>query len=198
MGGFIKYTLKSKNNIILTLLILFFVSCKISGSFHGLYSYYKKEYKLNPDLYLKANDTNQICGLNAKNDLKVIIVNGNQLKACLKKFDKSIVYLWSPKCKSQFCYSPTLVQAKSDLQIITLFVVAEYYETKLMQFDYILKYNILGIDTDFYNSNLTETYKRKFFEDLELYNIENERFFYFEKGDFIKKFSSINEIETIY
>lgn len=174
------------------------ISCKIRGSFHGLYGYYKKEYKLNPDLYEEANDTNQFCGLNAKKDLKVIIVNGNQLKSCLKKIDKSIVYLWSPKCKSQFCYSPTLVQAKSNIQNITLFVVAEYYETKLMQIDYILKNNILGINTDYYNSNLTETYKRKFFEDLGLSKIENERFFYFEKGDFVKKFSSLNEIETIY
>lgn len=73
-----------KNTFFLIWVLLCTSSCKIGGSFQGLYSYYNKEYARNPELFEKVLDTTlNICNLQSTTP-KVYIINGKQLKETKK------------------------------------------------------------------------------------------------------------------
>lgn len=184
-----------KNTFFLIWVLLCTSSCKIGGSFQGLYSYYNKEYARNPELFEKVQDTTvNICNLQSITP-KVYIINGKQLRQCIKNSDKSLIYIWSPKCKGKFCYPLNILQTKCDNKNIDLYIVSEYYDSKLMQIDYGLKKSIYGIDTEYYKTNLTSQYTKLFFEDLDVNNLEEEKFLYYEKGLLSDKSKSIDIIE---
>lgn len=178
---------------LITLLFLTLTSCTIKGSFQGLYSYYSKTNRDNPNLLVKANSKVPICDLSYSKDLRVLVINGLDFKNCIQNYDEAIIYLWKPKCKSDYCYSPDLVQSHFDREKIELFIVAEYYDGELMSNNYILKRPIYGIDTEYYNTSLTHLYLAKFFSDL---GIDREdvygNFFYFKNGNFINSFKKIH------
>jgi len=122
------------------------------------------------------------------------ITNGIDLKNCLKNKDKAIISIWAPKCKGEFCYSLNALQTKCDLKNTTLFIVAEYYDSDLMQVNYQTKKPIFGIDVDYYNSNTTSRYLSSFIYDVTYQQNLRGRFLYFENGVFKKSFEAIEEI----
>ncbi|HNY45193.1 MAG: hypothetical protein QM212_02740 [Bacteroidota bacterium] len=176
-------------------------SCSINGSFQGLFSYYKKTKKEGKINFLKFDTNNDY--LNSYSDSTTIVLsNGKEIKKYLKNFEKSIIYIWSPKCKSRFCYSLNLLQEICSQKGIELFVVAEYYDSKYMSKNYKISHLIIGIDTQYYKTNLTSKYLSKFIKDLidevddtTFKEIYNAKFFSFRNGKFEKSFDSIEDIK---
>ncbi|MCJ7934711.1 MAG: hypothetical protein MUW56_14060 [Chryseobacterium sp.] len=154
-------------------------SCKINGNFKGLYSYYETTKKENPGLFIK-ND-NKICSL--KYSKNIFIINGKSLKDCLQEDDKSLVYIWGPKCSSKVCIPLSSVQEYCTRKNIRLYIVAEYFDSEMMNKEYAIERPILGIDTEYYKTNLTKKYLTAFINDIAQTNYSEKRYLYFEKGE---------------
>lgn len=186
--------MKSKLFAVLFLLIL--NSCKINGSFQGLYSYYKVTKKTNPELFV----TDGIhCELKNVGIPKVYLTNGFQLKKCINTAEYAVVYLWSPKCTSIQCIPLEIIASKCKNEQIQLSIVAQYYDADTMSKTYNIEEPIFGIDTKYYRSNLTPIYLKKFIADLtSKTNPENKKFLLFKKGQFINSFDSFDTLEFEY
>ncbi len=180
------------NILIVVILVLFNTSCAVNGTLQGLYSYYNKTKSTNPKLLIKIDSSKLICSLENDTIPKVYIINGNQLKKCINN-SKTLVYIWPPKCKSDVCYPLHIMQRKCDDNGIDLFIVAEYYDSELMQKSYQIKRSIFGIDTKHYKTNLTSKYVAKFNFDLMGKKI-TDRFVYFENGIFKKSNYSLEAV----
>jgi len=120
-------------NIIYIIVSIFFSSCIITNT-PGFYSGYSKltEQEKNnivftePDLDIS----------NLQNDGKIYAISGTQLKNCILKEQKSLVYFWDPYCHSQKCYSVDLMQEFCEknglaLKQYPMFSINEkYYKTR--------------------------------------------------------------------
>jgi len=151
-------------------------------------------YTENPSLYVADDKINFICEIKKTDTPKVYVVNGNDIKKCISTKKKSIVYIWGPKCKSKICFPLELLQQKCNTKKIDLYIIAEYYDNELMNFNYNINNPIFGIDTKFYKSDLTSTYLTKFIYELTSTNVKENRYLYFENGKFINSFNFIDEI----
>ncbi|MFC6269598.1 hypothetical protein [Frigoriflavimonas asaccharolytica] len=168
------------------------ISCQINGNFKGLYSYYETTRKQNPNLFIK-NEGN-ICSL--PNCQNVYITNGKQLSNCLKNKEKSLIYIWGPKCTSKICIPLDIVQKICTKKNIKLYIVAEYYDSEMMDKKYNIEYPIFGIDTEYYKTNVTKKYLNSFLNDLSAeIQVEN-RYLYFEEGKFVKSYEDLNDFEN--
>lgn len=178
--------------LIVTAAVLLVSSCKINGSFQGLYGYYNKTKLRGPELFINHTNISN-CNLNEITSNKIVITTGELLKSCIHQ-DKTIIYMWSPKCRSKFCYDLNLLQQLCNQKKINLLIVAEYYDFKSMTTEYYLKNPIFGIDTEYYKTNLTSKYSALFYEDLINQKTVVHRLLYFEKGVYKDSYTTINEI----
>lgn len=176
------------------LMILLFTSCSIKGNFAGLYSYYNKMHEQNPKLYASATAVNSICEIKKNAIPTIYVVNGKEIKECITTKKKSVVYIWGPKCKSKICIPLELIQQKCTLKKIDMYVVAEYYDNNLMDFNYNINNPIFGIDTKYYKSDLTSNYLSKFIFDLTSTKVTENKYLYFEDGKFIDSYNFIDDI----
>jgi hypothetical protein len=176
-------------------LIIFYCSCSINVN--GLYSNYKRTIKESSTKFKLAKDS-AVCYSKENSSKEIIyITNGTILKKCIRKNKKTLIYVWSPNCKSKYCIPLEIIQQKCNENNIELFVVAEYYDTIKMNYNYDLKNNIFSIDVNHYKSNMVSKYMNLFFLDLSkeiVYNDTNNRFFIFDEGVFIKSIYAINEL----
>lgn len=182
--------------ILSSFLVLFMpISCAINGTFQGLYSYYKKTKKTNPGLLVENYDSNSLCSLSENDIGKIYIINGIELKKCVVNTDNALIYIWGPKCNSPICYPLNLLQEICNENKIELYIVAEYYDAKLMNIKYNIKKPIFGINTNYYKTNLTDKYLPKFIQEITSSNmtIEN-RFLYYQGGKFINSFYSVEKL----
>lgn len=167
-------------------------SCTINGSFQGLRSYYPESVKTNPDLFVHLKNDDLVCQLSDSLKNKVAVGSAVNLKECLSTH-RSIVYIWGANCKSEECKSLNESQEMTDRASADLFVVAEYYDTDLMDLNYQIKYPIIGIDTEYYKSEWTKSYLSKFLSDLagEKINHEGGRFLVFIDGQMTGRYKTI-------
>ena len=183
--------------ILLILVIIFlqtFSSCRIDGTLQGLTSYYNKTIKKSNSLLVYISDSEQICNTHYSDSVRVIVLNDNVLKECIKNYEHTIVYIWSPKCKSKLCYPISLVQDSCYSKGLELFVIAEYYDFELMSYDFNLYRPIYGIDTKYYNTNLVSKYLKKFKKGLTSTDSVTQRILYFKKGVFVNSFNNIQDM----
>ena len=183
-----------KSAFLAVIILMFCNACSIKGSFQGLYSYYYKTKSQDPLLLIVPDTSTSLCEINKPDTPRIIVINGSILKECIKTNNKAVVYLWAPKCKGKFCYSLNLLQQECDTRGVALYIVAEYYDTQLMQINYKINKPISGIDVEYYNSNRTSKYLSRFIYDLTLRKDMSGRLIYFEDGVFKKSFESIEEI----
>src|SRR4030095_7181358 len=155
-----------KRTFTVVIMLMFCTACSIKGSFQGLFSYYSKTRSEDPQLLIVPDASTSLCEINNPDTPRILVINGSMLKECIKTNSKAVVYLWAPKCKGKFCYSLNFLQQKCDRKGVTLYIVAEYYDTQLMQINYQLNKPISGIDVAYYNSNKTSKYLSKFIYDL--------------------------------
>lgn len=187
-----------KNNYYFICIVFSFLfllsSCKIQGSFQGLYSYYNKVKKENPDLIIE--NTSYICELKQEVKPKVFVITGTQLKKCIEENQQQdyLVYIWKPKCRGQFCYSLDLLQRTCNVKNINLYIVAEYYDGILMLENYHIQNPIFGIDVKYYKTRLTSKYLSRFLYDLTGKADIEESLLLFQNGKFQKSFYDIDEL----
>ena len=183
-----------KNGKLLVLLLLIFILlCTIKGDFKGLYSYLRDTQNKRPDLFITLDSSDTLNLNSAKENNKIYIINGLQLKKCLRSNNRSIVYFWDLNCKSKICYPLELIQAHCKKNNLSLFVVATYYDAEIMSFNYELDKNILAVDTKYYKSSLVNKYLTKFLKDIDsklIYEDLN-RYLYFERDTFVNDYRSI-------
>lgn len=178
--------------LIFTFLALYLVSCKINGTAQGFYGYQKVTESIMPDFISPLDG--DICMKELRDTLGVTKINGLDIYRCLIQDERTVVYLWSPKCSSSECISPILLSTLcADLKV-KLFIVAEYYDYPIMYANLTKLEPIYGIDQRHYNTNLTNKYKARFLNDLGISNnttITENRLFYFENAKFIHANSDI-------
>ena len=181
--------LKTKlNNLIFYRIIFFnwiiisFSNCSINGTMQGLYSYYSKTLQISP--YLIKKPISSICNISQKDTSVIYTTNGIEIKSCIEKINKSLLYLWKPKCTSDICLSLERVQDYCNENNIELFIVAEYYDYETMKIVHAIKRPIFGIDCEYYKTNLTKKYVSGFMNDLfgEKYNFDGNNYFFFKNG----------------
>lgn len=182
--------------LLLILLFVFFSSCAIKGNFKGLYSYFRNTQNERPDLFITLDSSDTLNLNSAKEKNKIYIINGTHLKKCLAKKNKSIVYFWDLNCKSKICYPLELIQAHCKKNNLSLFVVAEYYDAKIMSNEFEIDNNILAVNTKYYKSSLVNKYLTRFLIDIDSkLKYENlNRYLYFEGDEFINDYRSIYDI----
>ncbi len=179
--------------------ILFFkilaTSCSIRGSFQGLYSYQDKTSKIAP--HLIQQPTSPICTLAQPDSAVVYLVNGADLKKCVEQQNKSLVYLWRPKCSSDICVSPGVLQSFCEKKGIELFIVAEYYDYEIMSLHHLTKRPILGIDCNYYSSHLTQKYVSRFLADIlgPETTPQGNYFFLFDSGCLVSMSEDVTKLE---
>lgn len=182
--------------LLLILLSVFFSSCAIKGNFKGLYSYFNETQKEMPNLFIKLDSSDTLLFNTSIEKNKIYIINGIHLKKCLAKKNKSIVYFWDLNCKSKICYPLELIQAHCKKNNLSLFVVAEYYDAKIMSNEFEIDNNILAVNTKYYKSSLVNKYLTRFLIDIDskLKYKNLNRYLYFEGDEFINDYRSIYDI----
>ncbi len=95
-------------NIIYIIVVILFSSCIITNT-PGFYSGYSKLTEQEKNNIVFTEPDFDICNL--QNDGKIYSTTGTQLQNCILKQQKSLVYIWSPHCSSENCYSLDLMQA---------------------------------------------------------------------------------------
>lgn len=189
-----------KKNLSILFFYLFINSCgliTINGSFQGLYSYYKSTKSKCPNLFVKYNDSIINYNLRNKDNLRIILITGIELNKCLSKHNNSVVYIWSPNCRSKFCPSLDILQKKCNDTQLELFIVSETFDVNMIQQKHKTIKMLFGINTEYYKTNLTSRYKPKFLKELEKANKKDNTFnrlFYFKNGEFIKSVFTIEDI----
>ena len=168
--------------LLLLPLPLLLPSCSIRGSFQGLYGYYHKTLETAPGLVRKAGPG--ICDSVQTDPPVVYAIDGKNLRCCLEQHEKSLVYLWRPKCSSDLCLSLRAVQEYCDARGIELFVVAEYYDAPSMRLNHPVERPVFGVDCDHYATDLTGKYLKVFFNELlgEKTNVTARYYFLFRHG----------------
>jgi hypothetical protein len=182
--------------LLLILLFVFFSSCTIKSNFKGLYSYFNETHKAMPNLFIKLDSSDTLLFNTSIEKNKIYIINGTHLKKCLAKKNKSIVYFWDLNCKSKICYPIELIQAHCKKNNLSLFVVAEYYDAKIMSNEFEIDNNILAVNTKYYKSSLVNKYLTRFLIDIDskLKYKNLNRYLYFEGDEFINDYRSIYDI----
>lgn len=172
------------NKFLLLIVFSFFYSCI---HIYGVYSNFSRIKKDYPDALCRTND---YCNDSIKN--KIVIVNGNDLKACLNDKGKCVLYLWNPTCN--YYDSPDIVEKFCQKNQYKLYVILQFYEFERVKNLTKFQGAFYGIDTKYYKSNLIKSYCKKFFKDIDQ-NIKMEdmynSFMYFENGKFIKSYESV-------
>lgn len=188
------------NNLAVTswyfLLLASINSCVIKGTLQGLYSYYDKTLKLKPGL-INVKPIENSCTLKNGDTAKVYPINALDLKQCVDKNTNSIIYLWSPRCKSNLCPSLNYIQSKCSTLNYTLFIVAEYYDAELMSAPYKIEKPLYAIDTKYYRSDLTANYLKMFLKELISADETTGKFLVFMSGDYKTSYSTIDSIPLI-
>lgn len=178
------------------LLLASFNSCVIKGTFQGLYSYYDKTLKLKPGL-INVKPIENNCTLKNGDTAKVYPINAIDLKQCIDKNPNSIIYLWSPRCKSNLCPSLNYIQSKCSTSNYKLFIVAEYYDAELMSASYKIEKPLYAIDTKYYKSDLTANYLKLFLQELISVDETSGKFLVFMSGNYQTSYSRIDSIPLI-
>lgn len=188
-----------KHYLIYIVSFFLFSSCAIRINLKGLYGYYQKTKTESPHLLYKVTDLDSV-SKNKRDSLntKVLVVNGKTLKKYFEKNKKALIFIWGPRCSSQICFPPEILQSTCDSKNIELYIVAEYYDSEKMKINYNIKRPILGIDTEYYKTNLTSKYVKRFLDDIDpnsKWNDSSNRCLYFENGKFIKSYESVYSVE---
>lgn len=96
-------------------------------------------------------------------------LNGNQLKSELKKHPKSLVYLFSSNCSSDFCVPlNTVIEFAKSNELKLFLVLATFYELDKTRAQDI-KHQLFSVDAEYYNMNKTRNYIKAFKTDLGYY-----------------------------
>ena len=193
--GIAFFKLSFMKKIVPLLLVLFCFSCvTFNAEFKGLYGYQDKTNKLYPGLLVRPNTDVQICNISKTDKPEVIISNGKQLRECMLRSERAVLYVWNPLCSSKLCYAINVVQRECSKKKIDLYIVAEYYDGPTMNQDYQIERPLFGIDVDFYQSSFCDKYIPKFMNDLIGTPSRDNKFIEFRNGSYTRTFDRLEEL----
>lgn len=157
---------KMQTVILITITVCIFSSCLVHhpGDLRGLYSYYKVTKKEHPS-FIQRPDSN-LCSIQPKEPIVMYKIRGEELRKCFTENTKSMVYFWIPNCSAPVCIPPNYAQEFCSRHGIDLFIIACYYDYDKMSFNFELDRPIFGVDTEYYKTNLTDKYLKRFKADL--------------------------------
>lgn len=171
--------------ILSILLCLSLASCTV----YGVTNDYKK---------LSDDDKSTIVSLKNFDDTNVKYIykiNGKQLKEELKKHPKSVVYIFSNGCTSQYCLPMSNYERFAKENNYKLFLVMEGYahlDRTIAQRSEVFKEQLYSIDNDFYNSWYSVRYHRLF--ENELRGIEKKAKPEWEGGLYFFNFDTLEKV----
>ncbi len=111
----------------------------------------------------------QLKSFHEVNSQNIYKINGNQLKEELKKHPKSLVYIFSNGCTSEYCLPMSNYETFAKDNNYSLFLVMEGYghlSDTTQQRSEVFTAPLFSIDNDFYNSWYSMKYHRYFENDL--------------------------------
>jgi len=186
--------MKKVRAYVVVYLLLLVNSCSINGSFQGLYGYQDSVAKKNPELIKRP--TVDICDITNPKTPTIYSVTGNDVRNCINNMERSLLYIWRPKCSSKICIPLESIQNICNIHGIELFIVAEYYDYGTMNIRYSIDRPAFGIDCQYYKSNLTKTYLSKFLYEVLGSNetLSNDYFFLFNYENLMAKGESIEQV----
>lgn len=173
--------------ITLTLLLICSLSSCVIVDTPGFFSGYKDLSKEEKQQVVFTPPKDDIC--DKTNDKKIYAITGKQLLNCIKGYDTTVVYLWSPHCSSDACVTMQAAQRYCDKMNYKLYIVAEYYDMDMMTKQHTIPAPLFIANHKYYKANYCGKYNRRFTNDLlngKTLNKEEKysRFLFF-KGDTI-------------
>ena len=175
-----------KKNLFILIFCFILQGCFITNT-PGFYSGFSKLTPVEKEIIIFTEPDFKICKLDK--DSFVYAINGKQLLECVKLKDSAIVYLWSPNCHGDKCYSLNLVQEYCTKNNYSLFVIAEYYDIKKinLQKQYLNTSPMFSINEKYYKTHYCNKYFKLFLTDLLVNKIINKKdmynnYFIFNKG----------------
>lgn len=173
-------------NIVYIIIVIFFSSCIIT-TIPGFYSGYSELSEQEKNNIVFTEPDFDICNL--QNDGKIYAINGTQLRNCILKEPKSLVYIWSPNCQSENCYSVDLVQEFCEKNGFAFFLISEYYDIEKLKIDKskLKQYPMFSINEKYYKTRYCNRYSTLFVKDLlsdQIFKRDYKfsRYFIFENG----------------
>ncbi|MDR2928658.1 MAG: hypothetical protein LBV41_10765 [Cytophagaceae bacterium] len=139
-------------------------SCIITQT-PGFYSGYSRlpEDEKEKIVFLNTNDTVR----SLKKENRLYAVTGELLRKCIETEEKAMVYIWSPFCSSDRCYPLFYVQSYCNSRGITLYVVAEYYDSNRMQTEQKnISAPVVSVNEKHYGTGYCRRYMKLFIGDL--------------------------------
>jgi hypothetical protein len=175
-----------KNSLLLVTIVVLFTQC---GSINGFYSGYKKLSAVQKNQIIKVNNSSS-CDI--KNNDKIHMISTEQLRSCLKRNEKSLIYQWSPNCHSDVCILISACQDYCNQNGLELYVIAEYYDWDKMQGQNVAKRPIFTLEHNYYKTDYVLKYNRLFLQDLAPNNPlvgkkEYGRFLFFKKDMLVER-----------
>jgi len=119
---------KMKKSILCIAGMLLLYSCNITMD--GLTSGYSKLSEEEKQRIVFLDTQDDVCELSK--DGKIYAITGDQLYKCIETQENVMVYTWVPHCTGSHCYLLSYVQSYCDSHGFTLYVVADYYDSKRM------------------------------------------------------------------
>jgi hypothetical protein len=181
-----------KKNIILCVIAiccLMLNSCIIIPNFTGFNSGYNKLSEQDKSL-IKITDKpiNEL-----KNKDTIYSITGKQINEFIQEEKNVLVYLWSPNCHGNNCYSIKAIDNYCKKENIKLIIVAEYYCIKEIKQEYTIDLEnvFFLINYNYYKTNYCNKYVKLFTKDM-LYgmnysdSILYKRFFLFSNAKLIE------------
>ncbi|MEP7197102.1 MAG: hypothetical protein ABI851_11340 [Saprospiraceae bacterium] len=138
------------------ILLLTITSCKIQGLTND-YS------KLNDDQKKKIT---QLTSFEKLDNEQIYKINGSQLNEELKKYPKSIVYIFKNGCTSKLCKPLFVYENYAKENGYKLFLVMNGYAHLNETLEQHVSTTLFSIDNEYYKSNYRSTYMRYFENEL--------------------------------
>lgn len=203
MMGFLyqkKVIMRAINLLISSVFILLLSnSCKIK--IIGVVNEYESAYEYQPAIMECGEKERPLCEAVYEKHCPILITTAKPLLTCLQNTQKAIVYEWPYRCKSEFCYLPSVVQAWCKEKGVTFYLLAEYYNMYYMQQDYNLEHPILAIDHQYYGTNKVRKYFEQFYMELigRKRDLKTEwgRLCYFQEGEFQGFYKDLEEVDSL-
>lgn len=95
-------------------------------------------------------------------------VKADQLLEFMESQDSVIVYFWSPHCSSPLCYPIDYVNKNLQSKGYTLIVITDYFDMETIQAQNLdnLRYPLLAVNSEYYDTDICYKYHERFVLDL--------------------------------
>jgi hypothetical protein len=146
------------------IILLLASACQIE--IRGLVSNSQRAKKEAPEFIQSLDYSTSVGTANYREEQPVRVVQAKDIKACITRQSKILIYQWAPHCKSNGCYLPDVLQTWCTENEVDLYLIAEYYDWAYLLKPYGLEKPILMVDHKYYTTTWINGYFSKFYQEL--------------------------------